>query len=378
MLDDRAYRSVRKPLNEAETLPPSSYSSQAFYDREVETIFHRKWLLIGRTDEWKKPGDFRTFDRFGYSFVVVLNQEYELRAFANTCRHRGSMLTEGEGNARGLRCPYHSWLYNLDGELVAAPGMESAVGFDKCDYALRGIKLDVWQSFVFVNFDPACGPLLAQIGDLDARFAPYDFANVETVGGTEYVVAANWKAYVENSMEWLHHPTVHKASVFSRVETVERVAVAGAPGDYVMIQSRANGVSRAVMGDAKSFPPVSTLTGVALEGAQYALLLPYTMIGCDVDSIWYKQMIPEGPNRVRNIVTWCFHREIRERPDFDEVMPNYARRFCTVVEEDNRAMELQCAGLALPLASTGRFSDREVLVHRIDNWILDQMFGAGA
>lgn len=375
MLDDRAYRSVRKPLNEAETLPPSAYVDQDFYDLETAAIFHRKWLLIGRTDEWAKTGDFHTFDRFGYSFVVTRNPAGELKAFANSCRHRGSQLTEGSGSAKGLRCPYHSWMYSLDGELVAAPGMEAAQDFDKGGYALKPIKLEVWRTFVFVNFDPQCGPLSDQLGDLVQHFASYPFESIRTVGRREYVVAANWKAYVENSMEWLHHPTVHGTSVASRVGNVERVPVTGQPGDYVMIQSRANGVSRAVMGNAKTFPRLPGLTGQASEGAQYAVVFPYAMIGCDLDSVWYKQMVPEGPNKIRNIVTWCFHDEAIALPDFDEIVPNYVKRFDKVASEDNKAMELQCAGLASPLAVAGRFSDQEVLVHKIDNWVLDQIFG---
>jgi choline monooxygenase len=85
-------------------------------------------------------------------------------------------------------------------------------------------------------------------------------------------------------------------------------------------------------------------------------------------------MIPEGPGRVRNIATYCFHKEMLARPDYEQVAPKYFRRYRKVVGEDNAAMELQYKGLASPYAQPGRFSDREVLVHRIDNWVLDQIF----
>jgi hypothetical protein len=89
-------------------------------------------------------------------------------------------------------------------------------------------------------------------------------------------------------------------------------------------------------------------------------------------------MIPEGPDKVRNIATFCFHKEICERPDFEKISPNYFKRFITVVEEDNAAMTQQFAGLISPFAKPGRFSDREILVHRIDNWVLDQVLGRNA
>jgi phenylpropionate dioxygenase-like ring-hydroxylating dioxygenase large terminal subunit len=378
MFDPQMFNAVRKPLAEAETLPPRCYHDKSFYELEVANIFLRKWVLIGRSDEWKQPGDFLSFERFGVPFFVVKDRTGTLHAFSNSCRHRGARVAYGSGNCAAFVCPYHSWTYDLDGRLRGATGMEHTTGFDKTQYGLHEIKLAVWHSFVFVNFASDCVSLETQLGDLGQHIESYDFENVRTVGRNEWVVNSNWKSYVENSMEWLHHSTVHRKSILGRVASIERTPVCGNPGDYVLVQSRANGVSRAVMGSAKSFPPVSTLKGRTREGSHYVLVYPFTMIGCDVDSIWYKQMIPEGPDKVRNIATYCFHKEICERPDFDEIAPNYYKRFTTVVEEDNEAMIQQFAGLLSPFAQSGRFSDREILVHRIDNWILDQVLGRNA
>ncbi|MCX7153557.1 MAG: RHO alpha subunit C-terminal catalytic domain-containing protein, partial [Proteobacteria bacterium] len=222
--------------------------------------------------------------------------------------------------------------------------------------------------------NPDCAPLSNQLGDLGDYLKPYDFDNVVTVGRDEYEVKTNWKTLVENSMEWLHHPTVHKQSIAGKVATIQRKVVYGNPGEYVMIQSQAKGVSRATLDNESGFPPVSSLTGATRDGSHYVLILPFAMLGCDVDSIWYKQMIPEGPGLVRNIATYCFHKETIARPDFDQVSPNYFRRFRKVVTEDNVAMERQQVGLMSPLAKPGRYSDPEILVHRIDNWVLDKVF----
>jgi len=377
MFDEGMFEAVRRPLAEAETLPPRCYHDREFYEAEIRHIFHRKWLLIGRTDEWPKAGDFQTYERSGIPFLIAKDGKGTLHAFSNSCRHRSAQIASGKGHCRNFVCPYHSWVYGTDGQLLSAPGTEQTANFDKGQYGLREIKLAVWHSFVFVNFDDGCASLESQLGDLAQYLAPYDFENVVTVGRREWVVTANWKSYVENSMEWLHHTTVHRKSIFGRVATVERVPIIGNPGEYVLVRSLAKGVSRAVMGDDKSFPPVSTLTGATREGSHYALVYPYSMIGCDLDSIWYKQMIPEGPDKVRNIATYCFHREIIDRPDFEEIAPNYYKRFATVVEEDNEAMAQQFAGLVSPFAQPGRFSDREVLVHQINNWVLDQVVGSG-
>jgi phenylpropionate dioxygenase-like ring-hydroxylating dioxygenase large terminal subunit len=376
LLDPAAYQDVRRPLPDAHTLPPACYHAPAFYDLEVRSIFRKKWILIGRSDEWKEPGSFSAYERFGVPFFITLDQNNRLRAFANSCRHRGTEIVRGTGKVSAFVCPYHSWVYGLDGTLRRAPGMENTRAFDNGDYGLAEIRLETWRSFVFVNFAADCKPLSEQIGDLEKHLGPYDFDNVVTVGRDEYVVDTNWKTLVENSMEWLHHPTVHKQSIAGKVGGVQRSVLYGDPGEYVILQARANGVSRATLDNEEGFPPVSTLEGAAREGSHYALLYPFAMIGCDLDAIWYKQMIPEGPGRVRNIATYCFHKEIVARPDYDSIAPRYFRRYRKVVGEDNAAMERQLAGLASPFARPGRFSDREILVYRIDNWILDQVFPA--
>ena len=376
-LDPSQFGAVRKPLAEAETLPPACYHSAEFYALELERIFRKKWILMGRQDEWQEPGCYTAYERFGIPFFIARDHDGRLRAFANSCRHRASQIVSGSGKANTFVCPYHSWVYGLDGSLRRAPGMENRC-FDNADYGLSEIRLETWQTFVFVNFSEHAAPLRDQLGDLDRHVESYDFENVVTVGRDEYVVNTNWKALVENSMEWLHHPTVHKQSIAGKVAAVQRNLIYGDPGEYLLTQSLAKGVSRATLDHEDGFPPVSTLRGAARDGSHYVLLYPFAMIGCDIDSIWYKQMIPEGPCRVRNIATYCFHKETIARPDYERIAPNYFRRFRRVVMEDNAAMERQLAGLVSPLARPGRYADPEILAHRIDNWVLDQIFPANA
>ena len=152
--------------------------------------------------------------------------------------------------------------------------------------------------------------------------------------------------------------------------------VLGAPGEYVLVQSDSGGRTRALLKGSQGFPPIPTLAGPAARGSQYLLVYPATMIGCDVDSMWFKQMLPEAPDRVRNVVAVCFPRETAARPDFEAVAAQYYRRFETAIAEDNEISERQFAGLSSPLARPGRFSHREPLVHAIDNWILDQVLDA--
>ena len=375
LLDPSLYDDVRLPLREAQTLPPGCYSSAEFYQREVREIFLKKWNLVGRVDYLPNAGDFMARELVGVRFFVIHGDDGELRAFANSCRHRGAQLLDAEGNCERIVCPYHSWSYSNDGVLTHANGMEEALNFDKNAHGLVPIKLDIWSGFIFVNFDDNAGDLSAYIGDLDRYTGSYHLQEMVTVKRMEFVIRTNWKSYVENSMEAFHHPTVHKDSV-DNPNTKKRTII-GDPGHYVLVQSDADGVSRGVLNGASGFPAISTLEGAAALGAQYILIYPCTMLGCDVDSMWFKQMVPEGPGRVRNIVAVCFPRETVARADFDKVVARYYERFDRVIAEDNAIAEVQYNGLSSPLARPGRFSHREPLVHVIDNWVLDQVLAPG-
>ena len=371
LFDPALYADVRRPLREAQTLPPVCYSSADFYAREVREIFLKKWNLVGRIDYLPNIGDYMARELVGVRFFVVHGDDGVLRAFANTCRHRGAQLLQGEGSCERIVCPYHSWTYSNEGVLTHANGMEEAQHFDKDAHGLVEVKLGLWSGFIFVNFDDNAGELSAYMGDLDQYTGSYRLEDMVTVKRTEFLITTNWKSYVENSMESFHHPTVHKDSV-NNPSTKKRTVV-GDPGHYVLVQSDAGGATRAVLNGASGFPAMSDLTGAAALGAQYLLIYPCTMLGCDVDSMWFKQMVPEGPDKVRNIVAVCFPKETVARDDFDQIVTQYYQRFDTVIAEDNAIAEVQYNGLSSPLARPGRFSHREPLVHVIDNWVLDQV-----
>ena len=372
LFDPATYEAVRRPLLEAQTLPPPCYTSPEFYRREVSNIFFKCWNLIGRVDYVKSVGDYFTVSLVGVSLIVIRGDDGRVRAFINSCRHRGAKLTEGEGNCKALRCPYHSWLYSTMGELRAANGMQDVRGFDQADFGLTEVRLDTWSGFLFVNFDPAAGGLRDYLGDLNSFTESYEFETMVTVKRKDFVVRTNWKSYIENSMENFHLPTVHKQSIGGI--KAEWHPFIGAAGNYVLLQSH-TAASRATLDGDEAFDRIPTLRGSAAKGAQYILIYPCTVIGADLDCMWFKQMAPDGPNLVRYSAGFCFPKVSCDRPDFERVAQNYHRRFDIVISEDNGISEKQLEGLSNPLSRPGRFSGLEPLVHAIDNWILDRVVG---
>jgi Rieske 2Fe-2S family protein len=199
------------------TLPSEYYRSPEIYARERERIFCREWTCVGRESELPGPGSSKVLDVAGESILLVRNEAGSLRGFFNVCRHRGAQLCgtalpgrASEGGVVGgkrIRCPYHSWTYSLDGELLATPYIE---GLDRSKLSLYPVGVASWGGFIFVHLTPAgAKPLNEQLGEIPARTERYPLARLSVGHTINYDVAANWKIIVENYNECYHCGGVH-------------------------------------------------------------------------------------------------------------------------------------------------------------------------
>ena len=374
LFDPRHYAGVRRPLLEAETMPAWCYTSDAFYRREVERIFMKVWNFLGRVEQVPNAGDYFTVDFAGVSLIVVRDDAGEVRAFANTCRHRGSELLAGSGKCKAIVCPYHSWTYALDGRLVAAPEMEQSIGFRKEDHGLVALRLDTWAGFIFVSFDHNAPPLDDYLGGMKETIAPYRLQDMALMRRREYIMDCNWKLFVENAKESYHIKTVHKKTInqYASAKTAG-YWVEEAKGEYCITFAQHEG-SMALLKGAAGFPVIESLHGRREAGGTYApLIYPSTYLACTIDCAWYLELHPLGPERTRLVHGSLFPRSRRDRADFDDIAANYYHRWDITTDEDIVASERQQRGLKSPFSFPGRFSHREPLVHVIDNWILDRV-----
>lgn len=368
LFDPQQYEAVRRPLAEAQCLPPWCYTSPEFYQREVDTIFLRSWNLVGREDELPNVGDYSVFDFVGQSVIVIRNRAGRLNAFLNSCRHRGTRLLEGKGTCRAISCPYHAWGYALSGELIATPGMEEVRDFEQKDWGLLPVRLETWGGFVFINFDDQAPPLARHLGDFIETFASYRFDDMVLVRRKDYELDCNWKLYVENAMEDYHTPTVHRKSIGRQITVPEETH-----GQWDAIHMEAADTIAVLPGDTTPFPHIPTLAGKAATGTFFALIYPAAFFATTKDCMWFLQTIPLGPARSRVSIGSCFPRSTVERPDFEEIVQRYYKRWDKSLPEDNAISELQQAGLRVSLARPGRLSLREPVVHSIANWVLDRV-----
>jgi phenylpropionate dioxygenase-like ring-hydroxylating dioxygenase large terminal subunit len=369
LFDPAHYHNVRKPLLEAETLPRWCYTSEAFHAGEVERIFLKMWCFVGRLDELPNPGDYMAVDLPGGPILIMRARDGVVRAFANTCRHRGAKLLDGRGNCRsGVVCPYHSWTYGLDGRLAGAPNMAKTLGFDKAHYGLEPIRLDHWAGFMFVNFAKDGPTLLEQLGDMPQQLGPYRLDDMVCVKRLDFEVKCNWKFLLENALESYHTATVHRETLGEQwAEDVETT------GDWRAIFLPGEKSVSVLPGEMPPFPRIDGLNGRAAGGTYFTAVFPSTQFACAVDSMWWLRIYPKGPGVTLHNFGFCFPKSTVADPDFERKTEPYFRRWLAGALEDNLISEAQHAGAQSVAHRPGPFSHRERAVHEIANWLLDRV-----
>jgi choline monooxygenase len=356
-----------KPLLEASALPAPCYTSGRFFDAEMAEIHRRNWFFVGLASEFGAPGEYRAIETVGGP-VIVLRDQKGLRAFANCCRHRGSLLLEGSGKIRSIACPYHAWTYGLDGALLAAPDMERTIGFAPEEHGLLPIRLEMWQDLVFLNFDDAAPDLLSHLGDLPEQLGCYRFDEMVCTWRHKIECWCNWKLLVENALESYHTGLVHARSVGAQTSISPATR-----GEWVTLQVLSDTSIGVMMRDTPPFPPISGLTDAAKRGTYFTLILPTTQFACAQDCMWWLAMRPVAADRTVLSLGGCFPRSTAALPDFARDAALYYQRWTTVAAEDVGILEKQQRGLGSVLYRPGRLSWRDDLVQAVHNWVLARM-----
>jgi phenylpropionate dioxygenase-like ring-hydroxylating dioxygenase large terminal subunit len=207
-----------------ERLPVSDYVSQERFELERDRIFRRAWLAVARVEETPNPGDFirRDIPTLRSQVLIVRGQDGVLRAFHNTCAHRGvALVCDQAGSTDSFRCPYHAWVYGTDGALRSLPAAAEFPHVDKERDGLAPIHLDCWNGFVFLNFADQPAQTLAEfLGEFGTQFETLPFADYPHVTAIKQDVDANWKHISNAFTEGYHLGVLHKktlgGSVFTR------------------------------------------------------------------------------------------------------------------------------------------------------------------
>ena len=207
-------------FGDARSLPPAIYHSSQIFDLEKQRLFHADWICLGRTAEIPHAGDFICRDIIDAPVFAVRQRDGSLKAFANVCVHRASRLLNGAGHVSRISCPYHSWTYRLDGQLIGAPFMNETPGFDVADFRLKELACETWQGFVYVSLQESPPPVAERLHGLADLIGDYRIADYVPVFEQQETWNTNWKCLVENFMDAYHIHRVHKDS-FARYGSSE-------------------------------------------------------------------------------------------------------------------------------------------------------------
>jgi phenylpropionate dioxygenase-like ring-hydroxylating dioxygenase large terminal subunit len=329
------------------TLPWSWYFDPEILRLEQDVIFRRSWQYVGHLGQVAEPGSYFASRAGDVPVAVTRSQDGELRAFLNVCRHRGSVLVEGEGTRASLQCPYHAWTYGLDGSLRSAPRSDETAPQD--ELGLIPLRVATWGPFVFVNPEPSGPSLEETLGELrDA--APLD--GLEFHHRAEYALESNWKVACENYLECYHCAVAHPG--FSAVIDVSQ-------DEYLLQRHRWH---------------MSQFAHVKNDGdarGQFHFVWPNLKLNVypgrpnlSIGPVW-----PEGPERSRGFLDYFFapgedESWIRDLLELDD----------QVGREDTALVERVQRGVRSGVLTEGRLlGESEQLIAHFDGLVRDALSG---
>lgn len=363
-------QAATRPMEDARGMPPSVYTSAEFLERELETIFAKEWVCVGRAEGLANPGDYLTYDLAGQPVVVIRDKSGQLRAFSNVCLHRMSTIVEGTGNKRLLVCPYHAWTYDLEGRLRGAPFMTRTTGFCKENYALPQIRCEEWLGWIYITLDKDRPSVASALGELQRMIAPYQMENYVECFRETHVWDTNWKVLAENFMESYHLPVCHAATVggHSRLEEMDCP-----PGlrafNYHWITKEAS------LAIGNAHPDNTRLTGDWRKTTALITLYPSHLITLTPGYFWYLSLHPKGTGQVSMVFGGGLSPEFMADPRAEEYVASLKTLLDEVNAEDRGCTEKVFRGLNADAARAGHLSYLERPIYDFMQYIAERTAG---
>ena len=364
---------TRAALLEARHLPGWMYTSPEIYELEIERIFMHSWLCVGRVEEFENQGDYVATRIAREPILICRDKNGDLNAFNNLCRHRGVEVAKGQGNAEEFMCPYHGWLYGLDGKLIGAPFSNDVESFDFGNCRLPRINVDTWGGYVFVNLDENCQSLADYLDEDDIReFAAFlQPEYTRTSDKFVFELPCNWKFVPENLMDMYHVGVIHGSSFGAHFPVTNFKYNLRKHGFNAKYESYTMAPEGATL-----FETMPWLRGkVDQYFACSTWIRPTMNIFGRHDLIQPWVALPLEPERTQITIYTQLPDEYFERPAFTEMNQVYADFIRLVAEEDREMMEsLQNAARSRRF-KPGPTVKLERAIHHLLNFYLDTLFG---
>jgi len=379
------------PLAQARTLPAAAYTSEDFFDWEVAHLLRAGWQCVAHVSQIPSPGDFLNLDLLGEPLVAVHGKDGGIHVLSRVCPHRSMDILPagfgygghgpaesrpggpGCGHTRLFLCPYHAWTFELDGRLKACPEMHQAECFARDDFRLKPFRAEVWNGFVFVNFDGTAAALGTGLPAMESDLAAFRIGEMSVVVAREWDCSFNWKVLVENFMESYHHLGIHHRTLQPMMPArdtwteVERRHYVRAHLPYKE-SVRAEYLARVERNDfSGDLPPVPGLGEAQKSEWGLFLVHPTFLLATAPDRVIWYRLQPLGPNRLKLLTTVLVPRSAAGREGFAAAREKLADSLVQFHLEDMEVCTAVQRGLYASGWQQGRLSHLEMpvwLFHR--------------
>jgi len=234
-------------------IPAGRYTDPAFFELEQTHIWQKSWLFAAHIDELPSPGSYRRWDNAGQPVVIVHGDDGVIRAFYNTCRHRGApVVTEESGRRARLTCKYHGWTYTHQGDLVSVRDPEDFSDLDMSCRGLIGIRCEMFGNLIFLNFDKNAPSLLEWLGPIADEWTEFQFDKCRLAARHSFVLDCNWKIAMEANTEVYHVKSIHPTTVAPVLDDRRNVNTLYPNGHGRMVAPRPAGKNSAMSLPASS------------------------------------------------------------------------------------------------------------------------------
>lgn len=366
------------------TLPARWYYDSRQYEVELERIWYRQWLYAGLSRQVREPGGYQLFELGSQSVLLVRGEDGVLRAFHNTCRHRGANLcreANGAFSSGAIVCPYHAWRYDLHGRLVRTTSKLPADDFEPGQHDLYPVAVREWNGCIFVCFAAVPPPFGETFDQPLSRLDPWRMADLALAHAQTQVIACNWKTFWENYNECLHCPGVHPmlsqlVPIFGRGLQERRddprwLAQADSEEPRYSGRLRQGAASWTLDGGLAGHPIPGLSADERAAGQTYVTCLPSAFIVGHVDYVRIVRLRPLGPEQTELTAQFLFMPESLADPQCDI---NKAISFTShVLQEDAAACELNQRGLQALPHKHGTLMPEEYLLAQFHDWVRAQL-----
>jgi len=369
---------VTQPVSRARGLPNEFYTDPEVFEAEKKQVFFRNWAALGFVSDVPNPGDAKPMTFLGQPLVMVRGHDGTLRVFQNICRHRGMILVQEEGPIqRVIRCPYHSWSYELDGRLrttphVGGPGTNRHDSIDRENLGLFEVRSHIWLGFVFINIDGNAPAFEDYAAEAIERYKDFDrpIHKCGDEGTFTMEVSSNWKLAIENGAESYHLPWIHPGlNSYSRLEDHYHIEADGPfCGQGVTIYNPS------LSEDGRSFPSFADQNPKWQGAAEYPMFFPNIMIGVQNDHLWGFIVEPISHDRSREHVQIFYTDESVAGDEFADMRKKNAEMWAEVFAEDIFVVEGMQKGRHASHFDGGKFSPvMDNPTHDFHVWVAEQM-----